>query len=234
MQQRYYDPQIGRFLSVDPVTANPANGSNFNRYKYAANNPYRFTDPDGRMDKETRRELAADRRSMRAHPSLAGSVRTVGGPAIGGSAGGQRIPGAKESSKVATGTPAQGGASDSWSEKPKPSVSATGVAALGVGFEVSKGLVNAGDTVSLVTPALGLEAKIDGELPLAQFNFRANPVDTPVTMGFQVSGHLIGGIGLKGTFDPGGTGQLSLTGGLGLGASFQFYSIGAEIRKSGE
>ena len=43
-------PQIGRFLSVDPVTAyeNPLGA--FNRYKYANNNPYRFTDPDGRDD----------------------------------------------------------------------------------------------------------------------------------------------------------------------------------------
>lgn len=48
MQQRYYDPGIGRFLSVDPVSANPTNGNNFNRYAYANNNPYRFTDPDGR------------------------------------------------------------------------------------------------------------------------------------------------------------------------------------------
>ncbi|WP_036147817.1 RHS repeat domain-containing protein [Lysobacter antibioticus] len=48
MQQRYYDPQIGRFLSVDPVTANPANGTNFNRYWYGNNNPYRFKDPNGR------------------------------------------------------------------------------------------------------------------------------------------------------------------------------------------
>lgn len=48
MQQRYYDPQIGRFLSVDPVTAysNPVGA--FNRYWYANNNPYRFKDPDGR------------------------------------------------------------------------------------------------------------------------------------------------------------------------------------------
>lgn len=48
MQQRYYDPQIGRFLSVDPVTANSSTGANFNRYWYANNNPYRFKDPDGR------------------------------------------------------------------------------------------------------------------------------------------------------------------------------------------
>lgn len=46
--QRYYDPGIGRFLSVDPVVADTKTGWNFNRYNYAANNPYRFTDPDGR------------------------------------------------------------------------------------------------------------------------------------------------------------------------------------------
>ncbi len=47
-QQRYYDPVIGRFLSVDPIETDMDNGSNFNRYNYAANNPYKFTDPDGR------------------------------------------------------------------------------------------------------------------------------------------------------------------------------------------
>lgn len=48
MGQRYYDPQLGRFISTDPVTAyaNPAGA--FNRYWYANNNPYRFLDPDGR------------------------------------------------------------------------------------------------------------------------------------------------------------------------------------------
>ncbi|WP_203321535.1 RHS repeat domain-containing protein [Pseudoxanthomonas beigongshangi] len=48
MQQRYYDPVIGRFLSVDPVTAYSKGTDFFNRYKYANNNPYKFTDPDGR------------------------------------------------------------------------------------------------------------------------------------------------------------------------------------------
>ena len=48
MQQRYYDTNLGRFLSVDPVTADLVTGWNFNRYSYAANNPHKFTDPDGR------------------------------------------------------------------------------------------------------------------------------------------------------------------------------------------
>ena len=49
MQQRYYDSVIGRFLSVDPVTALTVPGVNFNRYWYGNNNPYKFTDPDGRL-----------------------------------------------------------------------------------------------------------------------------------------------------------------------------------------
>jgi RHS repeat-associated protein len=50
MQQRYYDPMIGRFLSTDPVVSDVNAGANFNRYKYAANNPYTFKDPDGRQE----------------------------------------------------------------------------------------------------------------------------------------------------------------------------------------
>ncbi|MGH8049591.1 MAG: RHS repeat-associated core domain-containing protein, partial [Arenimonas sp.] len=46
--QRYYDPMIGRFLSVDPMASDMNTGWNFNRYNYAANNPYKYTDPDGR------------------------------------------------------------------------------------------------------------------------------------------------------------------------------------------
>ncbi|WP_432592893.1 RHS repeat-associated core domain-containing protein [Stenotrophomonas maltophilia] len=49
MQQRYYDPDLGRFLSVDPVTMY-GNGDwrHFNAYAYGFNSPYTFKDPDGR------------------------------------------------------------------------------------------------------------------------------------------------------------------------------------------
>jgi len=48
MQARYYDPVIGRFYSNDPVgfTGNP---HSFNRYSYVNNNPYKYTDPDGKL-----------------------------------------------------------------------------------------------------------------------------------------------------------------------------------------
>lgn len=49
MQERYYDSELGVFLSVDPVAAHGSGDyRHFNRYAYAFNNPYRFTDPDGR------------------------------------------------------------------------------------------------------------------------------------------------------------------------------------------
>jgi RHS repeat-associated protein len=50
MQQRYYDPLAGRFLSIDPVTTDANTGDSFNRYAYVHNNPYTRIDPDGRRD----------------------------------------------------------------------------------------------------------------------------------------------------------------------------------------
>ena len=48
MQQRYYD-SLGLFPAVDPVTAyDSGDWRHFNRYAYAYNNPFKFTDPDGR------------------------------------------------------------------------------------------------------------------------------------------------------------------------------------------
>lgn len=48
-------PAEARFVSVDPVGAlehiQQGNVQGFNRYAYANNNPYKFTDPDGRNPK---------------------------------------------------------------------------------------------------------------------------------------------------------------------------------------
>lgn len=68
MQQRYYDPAIGRFLSVDPMASDRENGWNFNRYNYAANNPYLYVDPDGRKveakDTAQQSKIVADMNSQ--------------------------------------------------------------------------------------------------------------------------------------------------------------------------
>ncbi len=49
MGSRYYDPRLGRFLSIDPVEPDENNLHSLNRYAYANNNPYKFTDPDGQI-----------------------------------------------------------------------------------------------------------------------------------------------------------------------------------------
>lgn len=49
MQQRYYDPVVGRFLSVDPIVTDFNTGKLFGRYTYVDNNPYTKIDPDGRF-----------------------------------------------------------------------------------------------------------------------------------------------------------------------------------------
>lgn len=81
MQQRYYDPQVGLFLSVDPVTAysNPVGA--FSRYAYTSGNPYRFIDPDGRYkctrnggtcsESDAKRSQSYVNRARKAHERMA-------------------------------------------------------------------------------------------------------------------------------------------------------------------
>ncbi|RDS83758.1 RHS repeat-associated core domain-containing protein [Dyella monticola] len=47
MQQRYYDSDLGRFISADLIAARAGDVFNFNRYAYAANSPLNFIDPTG-------------------------------------------------------------------------------------------------------------------------------------------------------------------------------------------
>lgn len=51
-------PAEARFVSVDPVKPDTNTGENFNRYHYGNNNPYRYTDPDGRQSRELNFEAA--------------------------------------------------------------------------------------------------------------------------------------------------------------------------------
>lgn len=49
---RWYHPEVGRFLVIDPAGVAPDNLYSFNRYAYANNNPLGFFDPDGRDSQE--------------------------------------------------------------------------------------------------------------------------------------------------------------------------------------
>ena len=44
---RLYDPEIGRFISADPIVPDPFNPQSLNRYSYVLNNPLIYTDPSG-------------------------------------------------------------------------------------------------------------------------------------------------------------------------------------------
>src|SRR5574339_148241 len=59
---RWYDPEIGRFLAMDPVGISPGDPHSFNRYAYANNNPYRFVDPDG--------NIGVDANTLKTYPVL--------------------------------------------------------------------------------------------------------------------------------------------------------------------
>ncbi len=47
LRARYYDPEIGRFISRDPFSGYMAVPESQNMYAYAHNNPVRFVDPSG-------------------------------------------------------------------------------------------------------------------------------------------------------------------------------------------
>jgi uncharacterized protein RhaS with RHS repeats len=47
MHARYYSPNLGRFLSVDPAGGSVGSSQSWNRYSYVLNNPLNLVDPDG-------------------------------------------------------------------------------------------------------------------------------------------------------------------------------------------
>ena len=47
MHARYYSPNLGRFVSVDPVGGKVGSSQSWNRYSYVVNNPIGMIDPNG-------------------------------------------------------------------------------------------------------------------------------------------------------------------------------------------
>jgi RHS repeat-associated protein len=46
---RYYDPQLGRFISADTIVQAPYDPQSLNRYAYCRNNPLKYVDPTGHL-----------------------------------------------------------------------------------------------------------------------------------------------------------------------------------------
>ena len=98
MQQRYYDANIGRFYSNDPVGFKASNPMLFNRYAYANNNPYKYVDPDGaepipfsRAELADTRALASGQISRGQFASRAASRSVAAGIALRGSPAGRAL-----------------------------------------------------------------------------------------------------------------------------------------------
>ena len=82
---RFYDPALGRFLSPDTIVPQPGNPQSLNRYAYAANNPLRYTDPTGHVNREDEGGGGA----IGVIPGASVSPRTwVGGGSSGGGTSG--------------------------------------------------------------------------------------------------------------------------------------------------
>ena len=72
-QARYYNSGLGRYTSVDPLTASASikNPQTFNRYSYVLNSPYKFTDPLGLIPESTG---ACGSRCPNSGPTVDGSA----------------------------------------------------------------------------------------------------------------------------------------------------------------
>lgn len=84
MQARYYDPAMGRFLSVDPKLPTAGGTSTFGRFAYANDNPVGNIDPDGRESAcvMSTSHCAGDPASAMAATRTAGQVAIGFGKAI--------------------------------------------------------------------------------------------------------------------------------------------------------
>jgi len=201
-QQRYYDPIVGRFLSVDPVTADAGSGGNFNRYWYANNNPYRFTDPDGRdfisalINRATAIESGSQAAVDTANKQLVGEGIEVG----------------KEVARNA-------GAAVTSVAKDRLSVSATAGVAKGTGVQINASIANDSDSASLITAGDGAFAGVFVNIKIASFEVSG---DSPFSVDFSAIGGDLAAGGVSLMADPGGEVTAVVSVGLGVGALVNF------------
>jgi len=97
-QARYYNTAHGRFTSTDPLTAsaNVKDPQTFNRYTYALNSPYKFTDPLGLKPKQDKardpwnKDLAdfLDRNMVGASVGYRATYEPANSPIVANTSGG--------------------------------------------------------------------------------------------------------------------------------------------------
>ena len=106
MQARYYDPVIGRFLSIDPVGFSAASTGSFNRFSYTMNNPINATDPNGMCDTS---------RMCRSSGGIATGSGTFGRQSSKGSGGSGSTQATPASHQTSSGSRSSGGKGQSMS-----------------------------------------------------------------------------------------------------------------------
>ena len=84
LQTRYYDPEVGRFISQDDVTyLDPEHINGLNLYAYCANNPVMMVDPDGTLPKWLKWLLFGIAAVAAVVLVVAGTVLTGGATTVG-------------------------------------------------------------------------------------------------------------------------------------------------------
>jgi len=76
MQARYYDPSVGRFLSVDPKTAMAGVPDTFSSYAYVSDNPINRTDPTGTYACDTAKDKDQCEAISKARARAANAARS--------------------------------------------------------------------------------------------------------------------------------------------------------------
>jgi RHS repeat-associated protein len=95
MNGRVQDSITGRFLSPDPLVADPSSSQGYNRYTYAGNNPLTFVDPSGFNDSRTFYTDPSGGLTI----TIDGKRGGGGGSGAGGSGSGNTGEGSKRSEK---------------------------------------------------------------------------------------------------------------------------------------